>query len=486
MPEDISGKTVFSLYEVTQGIRATLAKAYPGSYWIKAELNKLNYYPHSGHCYPELVEKRDNKITAQMRSNLWREDFRRINSSFIQLINEPLKDGIKILFQAKIEFHPEYGLALHILDIDPGYTLGDLEREKQESVKRLKEEGLFTRNKELKMPLLPQRIAIISVESSNGYADFMKVMENATTTWRYSFFHLLFPSLLQGDKAVDSILQQLNQIKKVVEHFDVVAIIRGGGGDIGLSCYNNYKLAKQIALFPIPVITGIGHATNQTVSEMVAFENAITPTKLAELIIQRFHNFSIPVQKAEEKIIDKSKRILEEERGILKTTGKLLESVFGRAVLNERAQIRQSIKVIWLQTGFILKTNKEAIAGIPKQVGKGTEYLLGQQLQQLELITQAMHRGGGIKLKDSSQGLIRLMNQLQQMAILGLKENSLALKAAEKNLDNLRPESVLKRGYSITQVEGKAITNSADVHPGDLICTTLHRGEVISIVNPST
>lgn len=486
MPEEISGKTVFSLYEVTQGIRATLAKAYPGSYWIKAELNKLNYYPHSGHCYPELVEKRDNKITAQMRSNLWREDFRRINSSFIQLINEPLKDGIKILFQAKIEFHPEYGLALHILDIDPGYTLGDLEREKQESVKRLKEEGLFTRNKELKMPLLPQRIAIISVESSNGYADFMKVMENATTTWRYSFFHLLFPSLLQGDKAVDSILQQLNQIKKVVEHFDVVAIIRGGGGDIGLSCYNNYKLAKQIALFPIPVITGIGHATNQTVSEMVAFENAITPTKLAELIIQRFHNFSIPVQKAEEKIIDKSKRILEEERGILKTTGKLLESVFGRAVLNERAQIRQSIKVIWLQTGFILKTNKEAIAGIPKQVGKGTEYLLGQQLQQLELITQAMHRGGGIKLKDSSQGLIRLMNQLQQMAILGLKENSLALKAAEKNLENLRPESVLKRGYSITRVEGKAITNSADVHPGDLICTTLHRGEVISIVNPST
>ncbi|MCC6257107.1 MAG: exodeoxyribonuclease VII large subunit [Chitinophagaceae bacterium] len=486
MPEEISGKTVFSLYEVAQGIRATLAKAYPNSYWIKAELNKLNYYPHSGHCYPELVEKRDNKITAQMRSNLWREDYRRINAAFIQLINEPLKDGIKILLQAKIEFHPEYGLALHILDIDPGYTLGDLEREKQESIKRLKEEGLFTRNQELRMPLLPQRIAIISVESSNGFADFMKVMENATTTWGYSFFHLLFPSLLQGDKAVDSILQQLNQIKKVAKHFDVVAIIRGGGGDIGLSCYNNYKLAKQIALFPIPVITGIGHATNQTVSEMVAFENAITPTKLAEFIIQRFHNFSIPVQKAEEKIIDKSKRILEEERAKLKTAGKLLVSVFGRVVFNERAQIRQGIKILCLQTGFILKTNKEAIAGIPKQIGKGTEYLLGQQLQQLELTTRAMHRGGGVKLKDSSQGLIRLMNQLQQMAILGLKENRLALQAVEKNLENLRPEAVLKRGYSITRVDGKAITNSAEVNPGDLICTTLHQGEVISIVNPSS
>ena len=158
---------------------------------------------------------------------------------------------------------------------------------------------------------MPQRIAIISVETSKGYADFIKVIE--TNSWNYKFFHLLFPSLLQGDKAVEDIINQLRRIEKVKEHFDVVAIIRGGGGDVGLSCYNNYKLAKEIALFPIPVITGIGHSTNETVTEMISFSNAITPTKLAEYLIQMFHNFLVPVQEAENTVIDRSRRLLSEE-----------------------------------------------------------------------------------------------------------------------------------------------------------------------------
>ena len=126
----------------------------------------------------------------------------------------------------------------------------------------------------------------------------------------YKFFHLLFPSLLQGDNVVQSISAQLKRIRKVKHHFDVVAIIRGGGGDVGLSCYNDYRLAKEIALFPLPVITGIGHATNETVVEMISFSNAITPTKLAEYLLQTFHNFSVPVQEAERKLVDKSRRLL--------------------------------------------------------------------------------------------------------------------------------------------------------------------------------
>src|SRR5690606_5794462 len=154
-------------------------------------------------------------------------------------------------------------------------TLGDLEKEKQETIQKLRDEGAYAKNKSLTMALLPKRIAVISVETSKGYADFMKVLE--TNEWDYRFYHVLFPSLLQGEKAVGSIRGQLKKIKKLKGHFDVVAIIRGGGGDVGLSCYNHYELAKDIAKFPLPVITGIGHATNETVAEMIAYSDAITP-----------------------------------------------------------------------------------------------------------------------------------------------------------------------------------------------------------------
>jgi len=238
MPEKINNKTIFSLLEVTQSVKKTLSERYKSSFWVKAEMNKLNHYPQSGHCYPELVEKKDGKIIAQMKANLWKDDYNKISNNFQRIVKEPLKDGIKILFCAKITFHPTYGLSLRIMDIDTSYSLGDLEKEKAETIEKIKKEGIYNNNKEQKLPLLPKRIAIISVQTSKGYSDFIKVIEE--NSWGYKFFHLLFPSLLQGEKAVDSLINQLQRIKRVKTHFDVVAIIRGGGGDIGLSCYNNF------------------------------------------------------------------------------------------------------------------------------------------------------------------------------------------------------------------------------------------------------
>jgi exodeoxyribonuclease VII large subunit len=295
MPEIINKKKVFSLIEVTLSIQKTISERYKSSFWVKAEMNKLNNYSYSGHCYPDLVEKKDGRVIAQMKSNLWKNDFNRINNNFLTVLKEPIKDGIKILFCATITFDPSHGLSLRIIDIDPAYSLGELEREKQETIAKLNREGIFRNNRRLTLPLLPQRIAIISVETSKGYADFLKVIGN--NPWGYKFFYFLFPALLQGEKSINSILHQLGRIGKVTKHFDVVAIIRGGGGDVGLSSYNNYELAKEIALFPIPVITGIGHSTNETVAEMVSFSNAITPTELADLLIQKFHNFSVPLKK---------------------------------------------------------------------------------------------------------------------------------------------------------------------------------------------
>ncbi|MDR2774536.1 MAG: exodeoxyribonuclease VII large subunit [Tannerella sp.] len=339
MSETIKDRRVFSLLEVMKSVQKTLADRYKSSFWVKAEMNKLNFYRQSGHCYPDLVEKQDGKNVAQVRAMLWKDDYRRIDDLFRRTLNEPLKDGIKILFLAKIFFDPSHALTLHIMDIDPDYTLGDLEKDKQETIRKLKEEGIFDRNKLLKLPLLPQRIAIISVETSKGYKDFLgKIDRNA---WGYRFFYFLFPSLLQGEKIIRSISAQLNRIRKVIHHFDAVAIIRGGGGEIGLSAYNNYLLAKQIALFPLPVLTGIGHITNETVVEMVAYRNLITPTDLADFFIQQFHNFSMPLRNMEQKLIALSDRMISRERLKFQAEMKLFRSVTESVLFHNRNRIDQ-------------------------------------------------------------------------------------------------------------------------------------------------
>jgi len=316
MPELLDNKTVFTLLEVSRSIQKTIAERYKSLYWIKAEMNKLNHYSHSGHCYPELLEKKDGKVVAEMRSILWKMDYQRINRQFIEILGEPLREGITMLFQAGISYDPLYGFSLKIVDIDPTFVLGELEKEKRESIKKLQEEGVFDANKRLEFPLIPKRLAIISVETSKGLSDFFKIING--NPWGYKIEYTLFPALLQGDKSISSIIKQLEVIANKLENFDAIAIIRGGGGDVGLSSYNNYFLSKAIAIFPIPVLTGIGHSTNETVSEMVAYKNAITPSELADFLLQKFHNFAIPLDQAEERIVRAVRSTFDRENQKLK------------------------------------------------------------------------------------------------------------------------------------------------------------------------
>ncbi|TJZ59850.1 exodeoxyribonuclease VII large subunit [Sphingobacterium olei] len=346
MPEVIDSKTIFSLLEVTRSIQKTIADRYKNLYWIKAEMNKLNHYSHSGHCYPELVEKKDGKIVAEIRSILWKTDFQRINQQFIKLLNEPLRDGITMLFQAGISYDPMYGLSLRIVDIDPTFVLGELEREKKESILKLQQEGIFDTNKKLPFPAVPKRLAIISVETSKGLSDFYKIINN--NPWGYRFETTLYPALLQGDKSIPSIIKQLSLLAERTDKYDAVAIIRGGGGEVGLSSYNNYFLAKAIAIFPLPVLTGIGHSTNETVSEMVAYKNAITPSELADFLIQKFHNFAIPLDQSREKLIYFSKQQFSRERTSIaqsmqqiswSSKNKIASEKHGILILTQRLQL---------------------------------------------------------------------------------------------------------------------------------------------------
>ena len=265
----------YTLSQITEHLQKLLRKTYVREYWIKAEVVRLNYYPKSGHCYPDLVEKNENGVKAQIRAIIWNSTFVNINRKFREETGRELSDGMEILFRAKIDYSPVHGLALHISDIDPGFSLGKMAAEKLNTIRRLKKEGLFYKNKSLPFPVLPKRIAVISVETSKGYHDFSKILRDNSRGYR--FFVMLFPAILQGDVAIESIGKQLDRIRSVAHHFDLAAIIRGGGGDVGLDCYNSYELASAVADFPLPVVSGIGHSTNETVVEMVSYLTPLHP-----------------------------------------------------------------------------------------------------------------------------------------------------------------------------------------------------------------
>lgn len=482
MSEIIQDRKVFSLYQVTRSIQKTLNNRYSSAFWVKAELNKLNYYEHSGHCYPELVEKRKGKVVTQIRSILWKQDFIKINQAFKKTVHEPLKDGIKILFLAKINYNPKYGLSLQILDIDPGFTLGDLEKEKQETLKKLKKEDIFDSNKKLKLPMLPQRIAVISVQTSKGYADYLNVFEEAEDKWGYKFFNMLFPSLLQGDNAVNSLTNQLNRIKKVNHHFDAVVIVRGGGGDIGLSCYNNYSLAREIALFPIPVITGIGHATNETAAEMIAYKNAITPTKLAEIIIQKFHNFAQPVEEGRSIIIDKAQSLLSEKKINLQTEVRHFRSGTKYLLSKNNNMLREMSKVMSWNFQAIFKQEKEKLDTYQNRIGAETKYVLRDHSDKLDSIGYQIKRELQQQLNKQQLFLDYQLKSLNLGASRFTKTSERELSNLEKNIALMHPENVLKRGYSITLHEGKSVTDIEAIEEGEELKTLLYKGSLTSVV----
>ncbi len=457
MPETIRDKTVFSLTEVARSIRKTIAERYRSAYWVKAELNKLNLYSHSGHCYPELMEKEKGKVTSQMRSTLWKEDYQAINKRFLEVLKEPLRDGIKILFLARLSFDPVHGLSLRIIDIDPSYTLGDLEREKQDCIDRLIRENIFDLNKQLSLPLLPRRIAVISVETSKGYADFIRLVDQNLKGYR--LFHHLFPAFLQGEKAVGSIIRQLTAIRKVKQHFDMVAIIRGGGDDIGLSCYNSYELAKEVALFPLPVLTGIGHATNETVVELVAFANEITPTRLAESLLERFNDFAFTVRGSQEKITMHAGQRLRHEQQLLDRNVLRFQSNTFRIVSNHRRRLKEFTRMLIHQTRSITRNIKK--------------YILQQQSQMLSRQTTATIRQHHLHIGNLGETLA-----IKSISLLG--QAAQEMEDAEATIGHLHPDNVLKRGYSITHHRGVVLKSSSRLKEGDVLETTLFEGKVQS------
>jgi exodeoxyribonuclease VII large subunit len=464
MKEEINNKTTYSLLDLAQSLENMFEQKWSRFYWVRAEINKLSYYPKSGHAYPELVEKVGNTVKVEMRGTIWKSDFDRIQHKFRTELKEELQDGIKILCYARLKYQAKYGLSLEIKDIDPIFTKGDLDREKEETLMKLKKLGILFQNKSLRLPLLPQRLAIISVETSKGYSDFLHVLNKAKQQFTYAFFYHLFPAVLQGEKAVVEIVQQLHLIQKVQRHFDAVLIIRGGGGDIGLSCYNHFDLSKAIAEFPLPVFTGIGHSTNTTVAEIISHTNAITPTELADALIQHFHNFSVPVEEARKRIPFLSRQLLEREK-----------NAFEQLTKNFRWSTREALQE-WKE--ILERWSRRMSVAAQSKVLKESQNLL-RQIWRIDPAQKSILKLKSADIQSMEKELFKLSNELLD----GEKDE---IKQLAKLLSAFDPKQVLRRGFSITRANGKAVMDANQLEKGQLLTTELFTGQVESEVNKTS
>lgn len=273
-----------SLLELNSLVRRSLEQCLPDEYWVQAELSDVRTNS-TGHCYLEFIQKdpRSNALVAKARGTIWANVYRLLKPYFEEATGQAFVSGIKVLVQVTVSFHELYGYSLTVQDIDPTYTLGDMARRRREILKQLEEEGVLTLNKELEMPALPRRIAVISSPTAAGYGDFCHQLQHNPRG--FFFYTELFPALMQGDRVEESVLSALDAILNRQEEFDVVVIIRGGGATSDLSGFDTYLLAASCAQFPLPIITGIGHERDDTVLDSVAHTRVKTPTAAAEYLI---------------------------------------------------------------------------------------------------------------------------------------------------------------------------------------------------------
>ena len=360
-----------SLLELNALVRRSLEQCLPDEYWIQAELSDVRSNT-TGHCYLEFVQKdpRSNNLVAKARGMIWSNIYRLLKPYFEETTGQLFASGIKVLVKVTVQFHELYGYSLTVLDIDPAYTLGDMARRRREILMQLEEEGVLTLNKELEMPVLPQRIAVISSATAAGYGDFCHQLQH--NSGGFFFYTELFPALMQGNQVEESVLAALDRINDRVNEFDVVVIIRGGGATSDLSGFDTYLLAAACAQFPLPVITGI---------------RVKTPTAAAELLIHR-------ITESADHLEELSARLQQGAYALLEQEGRRLEMIQTRIPNLVHRKLTDA---------------RFALLAAGKDLAQATQTLLSRHRHRLELLRQRvadaspdklLSRGYSITLKD--------------------------------------------------------------------------------------
>lgn len=445
-----------SLSQLSSEIKKIINHSFQESIWVKGEISEIHEH-RNGNCYLELIEKdlfSDNIIT-KFRAVIWNTTYKILKPYFEQTTQSHLKSGINILVLVNVVYSDIYGITLNITDIDPAYTLGDMEMRRVEVIQRLTAEGVFDMNKELKFPLVPQRIAVISSETAAGYEDFCNQLNY--NEWGFKFSIKLFSAYMQGDMAETSIINAMDQIP--LDDFDVLVITRGGGSRSELMCFDSYNLANHVCQFPLPVISAIGHERDISVVDLVANTRVKTPTAAAEFIINRVAQYWEYMQVLYKKVIESAQYKLSLDFQSIEQFAKSIFNVRNILQLKKQQLTFLTEKIHWSVQNILKKQNQQLV----------THNLYFQTLSKNVITKQQKH-------------LDNIVKDLTTYSKTFFKQNNQKIFHFEKIIDAYNPKHVLKKGYSITLKNGKTIKSINNVKDGDKITTVLMDGKFFSIV----
>jgi len=428
-----------SLYELNSLVRMTIEQTLSREYWVEAELSECR--TNRGHCFMELIEKdeRSNTPIARASAKCWQSTWSLMQPYFERTTGQSLHAGLKVRLKVYAQFHEAYGFSWIVTDIDPTFTMGDMARKRQEIIRQLKAEGIFDLQKSLELSHFCLNIAVISSETAAGYGDFVNQLADSP----YNFQTRLFPATMQGEQVEQSIIKALEQIYNcqlsiINYQFDAVVIIRGGGATADLSGFDTLALAENVAQFPLPIITGIGHDRDESILDMVSHTRVKTPTAAAQFLISNLDRTQQRIDTCRERATRYAQVKMETER-------------------LRMARIAERIPTLFT----IVKTREEARL---QRLMQSAVTLTGQHIMQQRQHCEKLH------IRSIASCEQRLLKEHHRLALLTQRAQA------------LDPVLLLKRGYSITMCNGKVVRSPKELHPGDELETRLAQGTVRSEV----
>lgn len=425
-----------TLYELNGLVRKVIETTLTQEYWVEAELSECR--ENHGHCYMELIEKdgASNTPIAKASAKCWRSTWMVIRPYFERVTGQSLAKGMKVLLKVYPQFHEQYGFSWIVTDINPEFTLGDMARKRQEIIRQLKSEGVFDLQKELVIPMFAQNIAVISSATAAGYGDFCNQLSD--NDYGFVFQTELFTAVMQGERVEESVIAALDRINDRIDDFDVVVIIRGGGGTADFSGFDTLALAENVANFPLPIITGIGHDRDECVLDMVSNTRVKTPTAAAALLIDNLARVYTFLQDAQNAIVNNIEHALDYEKMRLDRLVRQIPLLFSMVKTKEEARLENAAMALRSASDACLQSKRLAYT----------------------TVVRLLHNVQGHLLDD-------YRNHLKQL---------------ELQLRTLDPKRMLRYGYSITRINGHAIRDAKELKPGSEIETTLEKGTIKSIV----
>ena len=425
-----------SLYELNSIVASVIDIDMQGDYWVVAEISELREV--RGHCYMELVEKDElsNTPIAKASAKCCAARWGMLRPMCARVTGQRLHAGMKVMLSVHAQFHAAYGFSWIVSDINPEYTMGDLARRRQQIVAQLKAEGVFDLQRELTLPLFAQRIAVVSSDGAAGYGDFCRQLHDNSAHYIYKVE--LFAATMQGEAVEHSVIAALNRIYSRHDSFDVVVIIRGGGATSDLSGFDTLALAENVANFPLPVITGIGHDRDESILDMVAHTRVKTPTAAAQLLVDNLVRTESMIDAARQSIVDSTQRRMQRERVRVESLSARIPMMFS-----------------------LVKTKEEArVDMLARRIETATQRRIATALMQIDSLQAKLQSAVNRQLVDARH----------------------RLQLIEQRVEAVNPERLLQRGYSITTYNGRAVRNATELPEGAVVETRVEKGKFTSVV----